>query len=139
MPAGYQTTDAVVQKFEGIIRGCEHFTKQETCDWMDALGRRQAELEKQEKQQPSKDPKNGGKISPTAHLGHSPFHCRWMGGPSDPKDESQVREAGGSSICGNIRDAPTAERLLWGTVVAEREKKLRGKADQLIVTLYPKP
>lgn len=121
---GYQTTDAIVQKFEGIMRGCEHFTKKETCDWMYAHGQKQ--LEEKEGKRAEKT-----SIPSTAHLGPSPYHCQWMPGPSDPSDDKQVKEVGGSSVCGNIRDAPTAERLLWGTVVAEKEKKLRGVCSKI--------
>ncbi|KAL8444002.1 hypothetical protein Emed_006415 [Eimeria media] len=126
---GYQTTDAVVQKFEGILRGCEHFTKKETCDWMYQHGQRLVEAEKQQQQQ--KETAAGDKISATAHLGPSPYHCQWMSGASEKaggegsKKEGAHEDLGGSSVCGNLKDAPTAERLLWGTVVAEKEKKLR--------------
>ncbi|KAL8272403.1 hypothetical protein Esti_003693 [Eimeria stiedai] len=124
---GYQTTDAVVQKFEGILRGCEHFTKKETCDWMYQHGQRLAEAEKQQKQHTAA----GDKISATAHLGPSPYHCQWMSGAAEgagdkgDKKEGGHEDLGGSSVCGNLKDAPTAERLLWGTIIAEKEKKLR--------------
>ncbi|OEH76101.1 rhoptry neck protein RON1 [Cyclospora cayetanensis] len=112
---GYQTTDAVIQKFEGIIRGCEHFTKKETCDWMHAHGLKELEERK------ANGKPESGKIPSTAHLGPSPYHCQWMPGPSDDSEA----DVGGASVCGNLREAPSAERLLWGTIVAEKEKKLR--------------
>ncbi|KAL8438795.1 hypothetical protein Efla_003832 [Eimeria flavescens] len=134
---GYQTTDAMTQRFEGILRGCEHFTKKETCDWMYEHGQRLLEAEKQEKQKQQKQQQQqaaaaGGQISSTAHLGPSPYHCQWMSGAPEEaagkerdKGDKRDKEIGGSSVCGNLKEAPTAERLLWGTVVAEKEKKLR--------------
>ncbi|CDJ39274.1 hypothetical protein ETH_00035935 [Eimeria tenella] len=50
-----------------------------------------------------------------------------MEGPLDPSNKTEVAAVGGASVCGNALDAPSAERLLWGTVVAEKEKRLRGK------------
>ncbi|PHJ16001.1 rhoptry neck protein [Cystoisospora suis] len=113
---GYQSVSLSGQSFEGIMRGCEEFRDKESCTMMEKATQRL---------------KDAG-ITVT-------YDCHWLEAgpeatPSEGDDGGQEKivgkeEAaeieGGRSVCVNRKEAPTAEKLLWGTVIAEKEKKLK--------------
>ncbi|KEP62852.1 UNVERIFIED_CONTAM: rhoptry neck protein RON1 [Hammondia hammondi] len=118
---GYQSVSLTKQAFEGIMRGCEEFRDKPSCDMMEKATQRLKE-------------------SGTPVI----YDCHWLSeGPevsdgvlSDGKQpgdneekevgkEEAAQTQGGRSICVNRLEAPTAEKLLWGTIIAEKERKLQ--------------
>lgn len=99
------------------MRGCEEFRDKESCTMMEKATQRL---------------KDAG-VTVT-------YDCHWLeagpeatppegdeGGQEKVVGKEEAAEIeGGRSICVNRKEAPTAEKLLWGTVIAEKEKKLKG-------------
>ncbi|PFH33995.1 rhoptry neck protein RON1 [Besnoitia besnoiti] len=105
---GYQSVSLTKQSFEGIMRGCEEFRDKKSCDMMEKATQRL---------------KDAGKSIV--------YDCHWLSADSEgSEDENDSAGAskdaeGGRSVCINRLEAPTAEKLLWGTIIAERERKLK--------------
>ncbi|CBZ54985.1 unnamed protein product [Neospora caninum Liverpool] len=108
------------QSFEGIMRGCEEFRDKPSCDMMERATARLKE-------------------SGTPVI----YDCHWLSEgpevsdttPSDSKQpgdkeekevgkEEAAQTNGGRSVCVNRLEAPTAEKLLWGTIIAEKQRRL---------------
>nr|CEL77302.1 TPA: sushi domain-containing protein / SCR repeat-containing protein [Toxoplasma gondii VEG] len=118
---GYQSVSLTKQAFEGIMRGCEEFRDKPSCDMMEKATQRLKE-------------------SGTPVI----YDCHWLSegpevsgevlsdgtqpGDNEEKEvgkEEAAQTQGGRSICVNRLEAPTAEKLLWGTIIAEKERKLQ--------------
>ncbi|KFG55774.1 rhoptry neck protein RON1, partial [Toxoplasma gondii FOU] len=117
----YQSVSLTKQAFEGIMRGCEEFRDKPSCDMMEKATQRLKE-------------------SGTPVI----YDCHWLSegpevsgevlsdgtqpGDNEEKEvgkEEAAQTQGGRSICVNRLEAPTAEKLLWGTIIAEKERKLQ--------------
>lgn len=100
------------------MRGCEEFRDKASCTMMEKATQRLKDA--------------GATIT---------YDCHWLEAgpeaiPPEPGDREEKKVVGkeeaaelegGRSVCVNRIEAPTAEKLLWGTVIAEKEKKLKGK------------